>query len=76
VNAGTLEDLRQLKYRYLRTLDVKQWDEFAHTLASDVEASYGLVPRRHSELEAARESLGGALTGCGRRSLVICEPGT
>lgn len=37
----TLEELRQLKYRYLRSLDLKQWDEFADTLAPDIEASYG-----------------------------------
>ncbi|HKC27357.1 MAG TPA: nuclear transport factor 2 family protein [Jatrophihabitans sp.] len=36
-----LEELRQLKYRYLRTLDLKQWDEFADTLTADVHASYG-----------------------------------
>jgi hypothetical protein len=41
VDVETLEGLRQLKYRYLRTLDLKQWDEFARTLAPDVEASYG-----------------------------------
>lgn len=37
----TLEALRQLKYRYLRTLDLKLWDEFAATLTPDVRASYG-----------------------------------
>jgi SnoaL-like domain len=36
-----LEDLRQLKYRYLRTLDLKLWDDFADTLANDIQASYG-----------------------------------
>lgn len=38
---STLEELRQLKYRYLRALDLKQWDEFADTLAPDIEATYG-----------------------------------
>ena len=37
----TLEELRLLKYRYLRALDLKLWDEFAATLTPDVEASYG-----------------------------------
>lgn len=37
----TLEELRQLKYRYLRCLDLKLWDDFAATLAPDVDASYG-----------------------------------
>ncbi|WP_067698908.1 nuclear transport factor 2 family protein [Nocardia jejuensis] len=36
-----LEEIRALKARYLRTLDLKQWDDFAGTLASDVVASYG-----------------------------------
>jgi hypothetical protein len=37
----TLEKLRQLKYRYLRALDLKLWDEFADTLAPDATAKYG-----------------------------------
>jgi len=28
VDLTTLEDLRRLKYRYFRTLDLKRWDEF------------------------------------------------
>ena len=36
-----LEELRRLKYRYLRTLDLKQWDDFADTLAPDATAHYG-----------------------------------
>jgi hypothetical protein len=41
VDHDTLEQLRQLKYRYLRTLDLKLWDEFADTLTPDIQASYG-----------------------------------
>jgi hypothetical protein len=41
VDHDTLEELRQLKYRYLRALDLKLWDEFAATLTPDVQASYG-----------------------------------
>jgi hypothetical protein len=41
VDHDTLADLRRLKYRYLRSLDLKRWDEFADTLAPDVEATYG-----------------------------------
>lgn len=33
--------IHALKYRYLRTLDTKQWDEFANTLCEDVVADYG-----------------------------------
>ncbi|PTR28991.1 SnoaL-like protein [Rhodococcus sp. OK519] len=36
-----LEDIRQLKYRYFRMLDLKRWDDFADTLAHDVVAEYG-----------------------------------
>lgn len=41
MSAETRESLRRLKYRYLRTLDLKLWDEFADTLAEDVTATYG-----------------------------------
>jgi SnoaL-like domain len=41
VDQETLDGVRRLKYRYLRTLDLKRWDEFADTLAEDVQASYG-----------------------------------
>src|SRR5438270_10647391 len=37
----TLEELKRFKYRYLRTLDSKQWDEFADTLTDDVTGNYG-----------------------------------
>ena len=36
-----IEEIRQLKYRYFRTLDLKMWDEFGDCLAEDVRARYG-----------------------------------
>ena len=36
-----IEEIRQLKYRYFRTLDLKLWDEFGDCLAEDVTARYG-----------------------------------
>ena len=36
-----VEEIQRLKYRYLRTLDLKRWDEFADTLAPDATADYG-----------------------------------
>ena len=36
-----LEELKRLKYRYLRTLDTKDWDAFGDTLAEDATADYG-----------------------------------
>lgn len=39
--ADDIAALHALKYRYLRTLDTKKWDEFADTLCEDVVANYG-----------------------------------
>lgn len=37
----TIEEIRQLKYRYLRCLDLKLWDEFAQVFTEDATANYG-----------------------------------
>lgn len=54
------DDLVALKYRYLRHLDLKQWDDFADTLATDVTADYaGLRFEDRDTLVAyMRENLG------------------
>ena len=36
-----IEAIRQLKYRYWRHLDCKQWDELAQCFTPDAEVSYG-----------------------------------
>lgn len=36
-----IEAIKQVKYRYLRALDTKHWDDFADTLAEDVIGDYG-----------------------------------
>ncbi|QUQ64217.1 nuclear transport factor 2 family protein [Kutzneria sp. CA-103260] len=36
-----IEEIRRLKHRYLRSLDLKRWEEFALTLAVDATADYG-----------------------------------
>ncbi|MEA5362683.1 nuclear transport factor 2 family protein [Amycolatopsis sp., V23-08] len=36
-----LEEIRRLKYRYLRGVDLKQWDEVADTFTVDATADYG-----------------------------------
>jgi len=41
VDLTTLEDLRRLKYRYFRTLDLKRWDEFGDCLTEDAVGRYG-----------------------------------
>jgi hypothetical protein len=39
--AAELEAIRQLKYAYFRTLDLKQFDELGALLTEDATASYG-----------------------------------
>ncbi|MFR9753538.1 nuclear transport factor 2 family protein [Nocardia sp. 004] len=41
MDLDAIEAIRQLKYRYFRTLDLKQWDEFADTLTVDAIGRYG-----------------------------------
>ena len=36
-----IEEIKRLKYRYFRSLDLKQWDEFGDCLSEDVTAPYG-----------------------------------
>jgi hypothetical protein len=36
-----LEDIKVVKYRYMRTLDTKHWDEYADTMTEDVVGDYG-----------------------------------
>lgn len=36
-----LEEIRAVKYRYLRALDLKRWDEFGDTLTEDATGNYG-----------------------------------
>ncbi|AWT51701.1 nuclear transport factor 2 family protein [Mycolicibacterium smegmatis] len=52
-----IRDIERVKYRYLRALDTKNWDEFADTLTEDVRGDYG-------------QSLGEALHFTDRATLV------
>ena len=54
---GDIDDIKQVKYRYLRTLDTKYWDDFSDTLTEDVVGRYG-------------ESLGDTHEFTDRKSLV------
>jgi hypothetical protein len=38
---GDIDDIKQVKYRYLRALDTKDWTTFADTLTEDVVGDYG-----------------------------------
>src|ERR1700728_981966 len=63
-----IEAIKQVKYRYLRALDTKRWDDFTDTLAEDIKADHG--PSIGNELhfttraelvEYMRTSLGGGV---------------
>jgi hypothetical protein len=59
-----IREIEQLKYRYTRSLDLKQWDEFADTLTADVAASYGanlIFSSRDQVVDFMRSSLGPAI---------------
>jgi len=62
-----IAEITQLKYRYGRCLDNRQWDEFATTLSSTVKARYGSVaqgrPLEFDGREAVVEYLSSAMTG-------------
>jgi hypothetical protein len=56
-----LEEIKQLKYRYLRTLDLKQWDEFRGTFVPSASADYGeglAFGSREEIVKFMRDSLG------------------
>jgi hypothetical protein len=41
MDLAALESIRQAKYRYLRCVDLKLWDELADTFTPDATADYG-----------------------------------
>lgn len=63
----TVEDIRALKYRYLRAVDLKLWDELADTLCVDVVADYGSpsggAPLKFESRDAIVTHLSTALAG-------------
>lgn len=40
-DADAIEAIKRVKYRYLRALDTKHWDDFADTLTDDIAGAYG-----------------------------------
>ncbi|NKY89052.1 nuclear transport factor 2 family protein [Nocardia veterana] len=73
-----LEEIRALKYRYLRTLDMREWDEFADTLAEDAVADYGSPsggkPLQFEGRAAIVGYLSGAMSGTMITSHVCSHP--
>jgi hypothetical protein len=41
VDLATIEEIRQVKYRYLRCVDLKLWDELAEVFTPDATVDYG-----------------------------------
>ncbi len=41
MDLAVLEEIKRLKYRYLRCVDTKNWDEIADTFTADATAGYG-----------------------------------
>lgn len=65
---GDIDEIKHVKYRYLRALDTKDWAGFAATLTEDVHADYGKslgtdhsFTDRDSLVDFMRTSLGPAV---------------
>ena len=41
MDLDAIEEIKRLKYRYFRTLDLKDWQGFGDCLATDIRARYG-----------------------------------
>ena len=41
IDLATIEEIRQVKYRYLRCVDLKLWDELAGVFTPDATVDYG-----------------------------------
>jgi hypothetical protein len=62
-----IEDIRRLKYRYLRAVDQKKWDDLESALTPDAVANYGtpamgrplVLEGRDTILKFMRDNLGG-----------------
>lgn len=66
MDLSTLEEIKRLKYRYLRAVDLKLWHELADTLTEHAVADYGTeaageplkLEGREAILEFMRDNLG------------------
>lgn len=56
-----IEDIKRLKYAYLRCLDTKRWDELAATFTEDATAAYDSGRYSYTGRDAIMEFLRGAL---------------
>lgn len=58
-----LEEIRQLKYRYLRCVDLKLWDEIGGVFTADASADYGTHAVRGPLSLRGRDEIVGYLRG-------------
>ncbi len=61
MDIAVIEEIKQLKYRYLRTLDLKRWDEFAELFVPEATGAYGVgltFASRDELVGYMRENLG------------------
>jgi hypothetical protein len=74
----TVEAIRLLKYRYLRAVDLKLWDELADTLCEDVVADYGSPsgggPLKFESRDALVGHLSAALSGAIGTQHMVTQP--
>jgi hypothetical protein len=82
MDLAALEEIRQLKYRYLRCVDLKRWDEIAEVFTADAGAEYGThavrgqlsLRGRDEIISYLRENLGPEITTvhrCGQPEITI-----
>ena len=57
------EDIKRLKYRYMRCIDLKLWDELATCFTPDATSSYGGGRYSQQGRDAILEFLRGAMSG-------------
>ena len=78
------EAIRQLKYKYLRCLDTKRWDELAETFTADATAAYDsgryAFDGRDAIMEFLRSALGSpkvvSMHHAHHPELELIEPGS
>ena len=63
-----LEAIKRLKYKYMRCIDTKQWDELRECFTEDAEAAYSGGKYSYAGREAIVEFLSGAMGADGFHS--------
>ncbi|MFR9731141.1 nuclear transport factor 2 family protein [Saccharopolyspora sp. MS10] len=61
MDIAALEEIKRLKHRYLRCVDLKLWDEIGDALTADATAEYGTAVRGGPVLRTGRDAIVGFL---------------